>query len=72
MSKDKKPKNPVSDEKGSNRGTRGGSARSSSFKMRSARRYFNGPSIRPDIHLGGMRFGFRIVKNIPKKEKRDE
>ena len=73
MSKKQPPKNPVSDEKGSFRVFRGGGWDNDPNYLRAAQRAYNGPSFR--YYSGyGMRFGFRIVRNIPKdpKEKRDE
>ena len=64
----KKPKNPVSDKKDSNRVNRGDFWYYGSNDLRSAQRKDTGPSYRGFYF--GMRFGFRIVKNIPKKEKR--
>ena len=73
MSKKQPPKNPVSDEQENkewggpaNRMDRGGSWRGGAWLARLSRRdhYVPGPRNRP--------LGFRIVKNIPKKEKRDE
>ena len=69
----KKPKNPVSDEQenkewggSANRVVRGGFWNYSPNYLRSAQRYLSGPGYR---HNG---LGFRIVKNIPKKDKKDE
>ena len=65
MSKNKKPKNPVSDEKDSNRVLRGGYWRNYPYVLRSAQRFNYGPSNRT-YNYG---IGFRIVKNIPKDQK---
>ena len=68
----KKPKNPVSDEQedkkwggSADRVIRGGNWISIPNYLRSAQRSGGGPSARNY-------FGFRIVKNIPKKDKKDE
>ena len=63
----KKPKNPVNDKKGSYRVVRGGYWGHYPSTLRSAQRYGFGPGNRPTNGDG-----FRIVRNIPKKEKRDE
>ena len=67
MSKDKKSKNPVKDKKDSWRVIRGGFWFNEPDTLRFAQRRNHDPSDR--YSSGG---GFRIVKNIPKKEKRDE
>ena len=61
----KKPKNPVSGKKGSNRVVRSGNWYYYSFGLHSAQRDFYGPSTRYNNNGGG----FRIVKNTPKEKK---
>ena len=65
MSKDKKPKNPVSEE-GRSRILRGGGWFRSADDMRSSYRNRSTPVYR-DVYGG-----FRIVRNIPKEEKKNE
>ena len=62
----KKPKNPVKDEEGSDRVTHGGNWYYRSSYLPSARRVNRTPDYRRNFS------GFRIVKNTPKKEKKDE
>ena len=68
MSKDKKPKNPVKDEKVSDRVSRGGGWY---YDARYARLPFRNLGVHSSRYHD---LGFRIVKNIPKdpKEKKNE
>ena len=59
----KKPKNPVKDEKVSDRVSRGGGWLNGAWYARLSRRVNFDPSLR---HRN---LGFRIVKNIPKDQK---